>query len=875
VPHTTTLDPETWQRVKTLVDACLDIPLADRARYLRENCTDAAVRAEVLSLLEAYEESDRFLDDARAIASDAAAIVNADARDQQQIGPYKLIEEIGRGGMGTVYRAFRDDDAFQIVVALKVVSRGMDSDTVLKRFRTERQILASLDHAYIARILDGGTTATGLPYFVMEYVDGRPLTKYCDEHRLTVPERLILFRKVCEAVAYAHQSLVVHRDLKPGNILVTPEGTPKLLDFGIAKLVGGSAYEDPEVTHTALRMATPAYASPEQISGGLTGVASDVYSLGVILYELLTGHPPYRLSSRDSESVAQVIREREPTKASTVVGLKEVLGADGRQRILDPFEISTKRRTTVDALRRKLRGDLDNIVAMALRKESQRRYCSVEQLSEDLRRHIEGMPVLARKGTYWYRSGKFVKRHKAGLTATFAALTALCTTTTMAFLKAHQLSNRVALDHKLASSFLVDVHDAIARLPGSTPAREVLLGHSLKYLNELAHDASDDVAMHKALALAHERFAELQAGASAGGLGQASAAYTTYQKAQEIREELARDHPDDSEIQRELAESYTLAAVIIGRAGGVDKRIDYDRKAVSILETLTKRHPGNSKLRPALARAYTGVAYGLSQYDEWQEAREYFLKALALRNEMLKESPADLRARRAVALIHYRLGVTYAQSGKAAEALSYLRDALSLQNALVEDDRQDRSLRSDMASTQHFIGVSLGMMNRNSEALEHLGAAIALRESMLAEDGRDARTRSLLAGNYAERSTALLRMKKLSPAIAAAERALELQSTVLALDPQGVPVRVNAADFHARAGAAHADAGHLDKAAALYARSIELYEGLRSEGHLKSNSVIADFEKVRNQAEHVAGLRLPGAKTSPDTPRRPAADFDR
>ena len=655
------------------MDACLDLPLAERARYLAANCPDGGVRAEVLSLLEAYEESERFLDDPRAIAAEVASVVNAEARDSVQIGPYKLIAEIGRGGMGTVYRAFRDHDSFQIVVALKVVSRGMDTDAVLKRFRNERQILASLYHPYIARILDGGTTAAGLPYFVMEYVDGLPLTKYCDEHRLSVAERLALFRKVCEAVAYAHQNLVLHRDLKPGNILVTPDGTPKLLDFGIAKIVGGSPFEEAEDTATAFRMATPAYASPEQISGGLTGVSSDVYSLGVLLYELLTGHPPYRLSARDAEAVAQVIREREPTRASSVVSMQESIGSDGKQRLIDPNEIAQKRRTTVEALRRRLSGDLDNIVAMALRKETERRYGSVEQLSGDKRRHIEGMPVHARKDTWWYRSSKFIRRHRVGLAATSAAVAALCVTTTVAFVKAHQLANRISQDHKIASLFLVDIHDAIAKLPGSTPAREVLLGQSLKYLNELAHDASEDIGMHKALALAHERFAELQAGAVAGGLGQASAAFKTYGRAQEIREELARAHPHDRSIQLQLAESYLLAAVITGRAGGAGKRIEYDRKALAILETLTAEDPKNATYRAALARAHTGVAYGLGYYDEWREARGHLLKALELRKALLDESPKDFRARRAVALIHYRLGASYAQSGDAAVAMEISR----------------------------------------------------------------------------------------------------------------------------------------------------------------------------------------------------------
>jgi eukaryotic-like serine/threonine-protein kinase len=291
-----------WATVKGLLEECLERPSAERARYLEHACPDPELRGEIVSLLAAHEDATDFLEKGGPIQGEFLAAFDAGALAGHRIGVYRLVEEVGRGGMGTVYRAVRDDDEFQMVVAIKIVSRGMDTDMVLRRFRTERQILASLDHAHIARILDGGSTSSGLPYFVMEYVDGLPLTEYCDKHRLTVTERLRLFRKVCDAVAYAHRNYVIHRDLKPGNILVTSNGTPKLLDFGIAKIVKGGD-DDPTVTGAA--MATPAYASPEQIRGGTIGPASDVYSLGVILYELLTGHRPYRLPMRDSEELAR------------------------------------------------------------------------------------------------------------------------------------------------------------------------------------------------------------------------------------------------------------------------------------------------------------------------------------------------------------------------------------------------------------------------------------------------------------------------------------------------------------------------------------------------------------------------------------------
>jgi non-specific serine/threonine protein kinase/serine/threonine-protein kinase len=841
------LNTDSWQQVKELLEACLELRPAERGRFLEVNCSDSMVRAEVLSLLEAYSDSESFLDDSNVVMAGAAEIFQGSAAEHHHLGPYRILEELGQGGMGTVYRAVRDDDAFQIEVALKVVRRGMDSDLVLKRFRTERQILASLHHPYIARILDGGTTPSGLPYFVMEYVEGRPINRYCDEERLTITERIALFRKVCEAVSYAHQSLVLHRDLKPGNILVTADGTPKLLDFGIGKILNEAP--DDDSTLTAMWLATPAYASPEQISGGLTGVASDVYSLGVLLYELLTGHPPYRLTGEDSKSLAQVIREREPTRASVVAAMRETTGSASRPRLIDPVEIAYARRTYIDALQKRLRGDVDNILAKALRKESQDRYASVEQLSEDLGRHLEGMPVTARKGTCRYRAAKFVRRHRVGFTATAAAVLALFATTTVAVWNAHQLSRRVEEDHKLASHFLVEVHDSIAKLPGSTPARETLLRHALDYMNGLARDAGDDPLGHRALALAYERFAELQSGAVAGGLGQSSAALETYKKAQAIREALVFKHPHNRELQFELANSYLLGGVIIGRRGSSGERIAHDNKAREILERLVAADPASRVYRGTLARAHTGIAYALSYSERWAESREHFRKALDIRSVLVKEFPDDAAARRGLALLQYRIGASYVESGEPDKALSHLRDALALQTAMSTTQPANHQLRLDAASTRHFLGIALGKLNRHGEALEHLNTAIQVRETALRADPLDARARSLLAGNYAEKATVLLNSQQPRLAVAAVARALELQQRVLEIDPKGIPARMATADFYRRAGGIYIASGKNWEGRELYARASELYESLRSAGHITTPRLLRDAEEaLRNGA---------------------------
>ncbi|HEX6189102.1 MAG TPA: protein kinase [Pyrinomonadaceae bacterium] len=338
----------------------------------------------------------------------------------EQVGPYRLVREIGRGGMGVVYLAERADGHYQQQVALKVIKRGMDSRDVVRRFRRERQILANLTHQNISKLLDGGTTADGLPYFVIEHVEGLPIDEYSRVNCLSLRKRLELFLDACAAVQYAHDRKVMHRDLKPDNILITSDGTAKLLDFGIAKFLDGDQSTSTRTqTDTALRLFTPEYASPEQLRGTRLSEASDVYSLGMVLYKLLTGRHPYRLDSREPNEILKSLADTELERPSTAVG-KLVSGRNGISN--DGVDGPDRPET----LRGKLRGDLDNIILMALRKEPERRYASVEQFAEDIRRHLDRLPVRARRDTVPYRGFKFFKRNKTvALTALILSLVCL------------------------------------------------------------------------------------------------------------------------------------------------------------------------------------------------------------------------------------------------------------------------------------------------------------------------------------------------------------------------------------------------------------------------------------------------------------------
>jgi serine/threonine protein kinase len=436
------MNPERWKQVSQLFHAALARDAGERAAFLTAEC---AGDHELRQIVESLISQQKFIDDpvfemlakpdpeSRANDPDKTSADTVSVGVQRapgstspmegrRLGAYRITREIGHGGMGSVYLAARADDVFHKEVAIKIVRMGLSNADLLRRFHQEREILASLDHPAIARVIDGGSTEEGLPYLVMDYVDGRPIDAWCDEHRLNVSGRLKLFRAVCAAVQHAHQRLVLHRDIKPAHILVTLNGDVKLLDFGIAKLFAddGLARTLPQ-TETATRIMTPEYASPEQVRGDAVHTASDVYALGVVLYELLTGRWPYGTRGRMLYDVIRAICDQEPTRPSIAVSQMEEAPR------------ATVAEGTVDALRRRLEGDLDNILLKALEKDPSRRYTSVEQFNEDIRRHLEGFPVSARKDTVAYRAHKFVRRHQVGVAAAAIILMSLLLSTLTTF----------------------------------------------------------------------------------------------------------------------------------------------------------------------------------------------------------------------------------------------------------------------------------------------------------------------------------------------------------------------------------------------------------------------------------------------------------
>jgi tetratricopeptide (TPR) repeat protein len=756
------MKPVDWSQIKELFHAAVELTPHDREAFLRSNRAGSdEVHREVAALLSAHESAGDFIQqpalvDVGLVADDESN--RSAAVTGQQIGSYRIIRELGRGGMGAVYLAVRADESFDKQVALKLIKRGMDSDAIIKRFVMERQILANLDHPNIARLIDGGTTEDGLPYFVLEYVEGTAITRYCDQH-----------------------------NLKPSNIIVTEERTPKLLDFGIAKLLSGSTLV--AATMTIGRVLTPEYASPEELRGLPVTTSSDVYSLGVVLYELLSGHRPFNFENRSPEDVARVITTSQPVKPSVVI--THIGQTDNAENVSQtPEAISRTREGNIDKLRRRLAGDLDNILLKALRKESERRYASVQEFSEDLRRHLEGLPVLARPDTLSYRTSKFITRHKAGVAAVLVvALTLLSGTIITGWQarvarrerdKAERRFNQV---RKLANSVLFEYHDGIKELPGSTPIRQKMVRDALDYLDNLSAESSGDPTLQAELATAYEKVGDVQGNPYGANLGNLDGALESYRKAVTIREVLRAANSADAKLKLNLGNSYKKTADILWAKGQNHEALSNYRKALTTFEELVQADPKSPEYLMTINLTLNGIAHVQTQSGDFKGALDTYRKCLASAEALQAADATGKNNLRNVAVANLKVGDALMDVQDYAGALPQYEKSLDGFSRLAASAQNNAAAARELGLSYARIASAYAHLKHYEKAVEFHLKAIEQQKQVATADPSNVQSHFDIAATYANLSDNYLRIKKLDNAAACVREAIRISSETLSRNP--------------------------------------------------------------------------------------------
>ena len=816
------ITPERWQQVKHILGQALDVDTGRRQEFLDTACgSDAGLRAEVQSFLVHQVETNTDLieqcaDDAARLRMHGPTTAEAGTR----IGAYRVLREIGRGGMGAVFLAARDDEQYQQHVAIKLIRPGIADDLMRRRFRNEMQILAELNHPNIARLFDAGQTADDWPYLVMEYVEGKPIDVYCEEQRLSIEQRLRLFRTVCSAVQYAHQHLIIHRDIKPGNILVTSDGVPKLVDFGVAKLLDTSRTAD--VTATAMQFMTPQYASPEQVLGRSVTTATDVYSLGVVLYALLSGRLPYRLKTRLPHEVTKAICEQEPQRPSA---------AEPRTR---------------------LHSDLDNIVLMAMRKEPERRYATAEQLADDIRRHLDGMPVRARKDTFTYRAGKFVRRQKVAVTASLLiALTLIGGIIATAWKNSVARAERARAERRfgevrqLANSFVFEVHDSIEKLPGSTPARSLIVQRGLKYLDSLAQDATGDRELQRELAAAYEKLGAVQYTPSVAHLGDLSGAIESHRKAAALREALVAAEPNNANYRRELLDSYWFLATLLGGQGDLPREFEMIREQLPARHDLAISEKTDFRDRYNLASTYNYLG-GISLImGDVSGALANQHQALRIREELAALDPDRARAQRALTISYEYLGVATERAGDVNAALDFQLRALKLRDALVAADPLNIDLRLMLIESHRYTGDVLLKLGEKQQAAEHYRKQLALNEELLAADPLNAQFRKNHSVALIKAGDVEAQAGRVAKALERYEQALRIREQLSATAPTDTTIRRDLAEVWLKIGDALASSGRKPQAVENYRKSAAALQELSSKtpSHAEIREMLAEANK--------------------------------
>ena len=783
------ITPQEWPLVKALWFAAQDADGAERAALLDAPGVDPVIRAHVERLLRAADKAgDRFEQPAAAVLPPVSDEPTAPSLVGRRLGPFTVQRRIGQGGMGVVYEAARADAAYEQRVAVKTIWRGADSTVLLKRFRTERQILAALEHPNIARLLDGGATEEGTPWLAMEYVDGAPIDTYCDDARLGLDARLDLFRQVCAAVQYAHDRKVVHRDLKPSNVLVTSDGTVKLLDFGVAKLLDDSEQEG-TLTGAGLSPFTAAYAAPEQVSGGAITAATDVYALGALLVTLLVGRPPLLLQSLALAELLQAIREQ-PARAPSVLAME---GDGGAAKATSTREVALERGfASQEKLSKALQGELDAIALMALRKEPERRYASAAAVADDVHRYLRRQQVSARPDTLPYRVRTFARRRRPVVMAALASAVVLAAAGGWSWWQSRnaERDRQVAADRlrevrTLASALVFDANDRLQDVPGATEARSALMKTALVSLDRVSTDAPRDAALLRELAMAYQRAGDLLGNPTNANLGDMAGAAAAYQKAITAAEAAMEIAPDSVNSMWTLALVYEKAADLEAPSGKVREALEHQRASLALFQrvagTDTARlryqravgissmklgdllgHPtftnagdtaaaitayeeSNSRLERAAQRGDTTFALArhraivrerigrlMQERGDFVQATTWLERSLAVRDSLVQENPASVEARRDLAIGYYLKCGLHLAERKPEQALPPCEQSLAIRRVLMRDDPKDSRFIRGMGIIHRRLGEIHVMANNPARALRDYSEAAAYYERYFA-----------------------------------------------------------------------------------------------------------------------------------------------
>ena len=804
------MTPERWEQIRDVLGKALELAPGERSAFLNRACSsDQSLRREVETLLASSNgvyssflqspELDDRLDTDSGIGS--AGALEAGQLFAQR---FQVLRRLGEGGMGQVWLA-EQIAPVRRQVALKLIKAGMYDEAVVQRFQSERQSLAIMDHPAIAKVFDAGATPQGQPYFVMEYVPGLPITEYCDQKKLKIRDRLELFIQACEGVQHAHQKAIIHRDLKPPNILVVEvdgKPVPRIIDFGLAKATMPQAADERLFTRPGHFVGTPGYMSPEQADPGMQDVdtRTDIYSLGVVLYVLLTGSQPFETKQRPKQPLDEwlrKLREEEPPRPSTKVS------TDRDQSTSTAEARGTEPKQLVSALR----GDLDCITMKALEKDRSRRYGTPSELAADIRRYLDQEPVVARPASAAYRSGKFIKRHRLALAVTavfalvvLAGVVAIVREARVARTQQARAERRFNDVRKLANSLMFEVHDSIKDLPGSTPARKLLVSRALEYLDSLSHEAGSDVSLQRELASAYERVGDVQGNFYRSNLGDTAGALSSYQNAVAIREVLARGAPNDLEVQSDLADSYAKIASVARTMGEITKSVQKYRQSLAIREMLVQANPLSQNARYSLAGCHDYIGDGdtLNTIPDWKGALEEYEKGLAGFESLLAINPKEVRVRRMVAVTKTKIGYVFESTDKTAEALKEYREALSILEVLVAEDRSNALLQHNLSVTHLSLGDIRAKLGEFGPARKEFLEAISIDESLSRADPADMRLARNLAMVHAHLGDSEMKAGHMEVALREYRKALAIAETRSASDPANGEAQLDVAEYHRR-----------------------------------------------------------------------------